>query len=106
MSIKNFASRLYNFQPKIEDIEEAFTLLLRNGILKPIMEFRGETRHGLADNALNDLIEGLRLFYKMEGELLYAKWNYLSGPTFDEMQRREAFFIDKSRAIRFSIKLN
>jgi DNA-binding transcriptional ArsR family regulator len=96
MSIKNFASRLYNFQPNIEDIEEAFTLLLRNGILKPIMEFRGETRYGLADNGLEDLIDGLRLFYKVEGELLYAKWNYLSGPTFDEMQRREAFFIDKS----------
>ena len=95
MSIKNFASRLYNFQPNIPNIEEAFTLLLRNGILKPIMEFRGETRYGLADNG-SEPHEGLRLFYKVEGELLYAKWNYLSGPTFDEMQRREAFFIDKS----------
>jgi DNA-binding transcriptional ArsR family regulator len=95
MSIKNFATRLYTFQPKLGDVEEAFTLLLRNGILKPIIELRGETRHGFTDDSLNDLIADLHSFYKIESEFLYLKWNYLSGPTFEETQRRKAFFNDK-----------
>jgi hypothetical protein len=95
MSIKDLTTKYYRFKPKLEDVEEAFMLLMKNHLIRPLMEFRGETKFVFTDSALSQLMNDLYSFYKLENENSYVKWNYIGEPTLEERGRRKAFFSDK-----------
>jgi hypothetical protein len=95
MSIKDLTTKYYTFKPKLEDVEEAFTLLMKNHLIRPLMEFRGETKYVVTDAQLNELMTDLYSFYELENEHFSVKWNYISEPTLEERERRMALFSDK-----------
>jgi DNA-binding transcriptional ArsR family regulator len=100
-SIKEFATTYYTFKPKLEDVEEAFILLMKNHLIKPIIEFRGETKYGFADGGLNELMTDLYSYHVLEKEYSCEKWNYIIEPTYEERESRRAFFTDKNAAETF-----
>ena len=95
ISIKEFSDRFYTFRPKPEDVEKAFLLLWKNHLIKPLMEFRGETRYVLADDALHDLITDIRLLHKVEKEESYLKLTYYGPPSEEEIEKRKVFYTEE-----------
>lgn len=70
-----------------DDVEEGFSILIKNGLIKPALVFRGETRYIIADERLRSLTQDLRLAHNMEWWLLKHKWKHFSEPTQEEQQR-------------------
>jgi hypothetical protein len=95
MSIKDLTTKYYTFKPALQDVEEAFMLLMKNHLIKPLMEFRGETKFVFADGELSQLMNDLYSFYELENKHSYVKWNYIREPTLEERERRKVFFSDK-----------
>jgi hypothetical protein len=70
------------------DIENAFALLMKNGLIKTASDFHGdETRYILADGRLRDFIEALRNIHEREFDLLFHKWSLFEGPNKDDQSR-------------------
>lgn len=101
MSIDDFTSMYFVFKVKREDAEEVFMMALKNGLIKPIMEFRNRMRYVLADDALKDLISDLNSFHRLEDEFCYQKWNSICTPTEEEQEGRKIFYSDKKLCERF-----
>lgn len=101
MSIDDFIAMYYCFRVKREDAEETFMMALKNGLIRPIMEFRGQTRYAFADDALRDLIFDLYSFHRLEDQFCYEKWNCVMPPTQEEQEGRAVFYSDKRSSERF-----
>jgi hypothetical protein len=69
------------------DIEEAFNLLRENGLIKPEIVFRGQTRFVIADGRLRNMIKDLKSINDEEWSLLLHKWNHFDEPTNEEKER-------------------
>lgn len=78
ISLENFIGRIPDFKPKIEDLRRAFELLSNEDLIRPFMEFQGETRYVFSDDALADLVKDLTMFENLEQELINYKWESLS----------------------------
>jgi hypothetical protein len=81
----------YAFKPKSEDLQEAFVLLLKFGLIRPLMTFRGMTRYVWTDERLNDLVQNLRLIYELECNLFCFRCYFHDEPTYEEKQRWKFF---------------
>jgi hypothetical protein len=106
ISIKKFTDWFYSsFRPKPEDAEKAFILLWKNHLIRPIMEFRDETRYVLADSALHDLITDIKLLSKVESEEDYLKLTYYGPPSDEEIEKQKMFYTkEKSLNEFYNIK--
>lgn len=94
-SIANFVTGLHNFKPSMEDTKEAFNMLLKNRIIEPLMELKGETIYHLKDDKLNHLVCLLSFFYILENLFqLCIKENILEGNKADLKARRKLFVSD------------
>ena len=65
------------------------------------MEFRGKTRYVIADSALTDFVYDLYQFCEVENEFLNLRWQYSSGPTFNEKQGRKILYSDEKKSEKF-----
>jgi hypothetical protein len=69
------------------DVEEAFKLLVENGLIKPCVIFRGQTRFIIANHKLRNLIEDLKWIHSREWSFLLYKWECFHAPTREEYER-------------------
>jgi hypothetical protein len=69
------------------NVEETLSLLIKNGLIKPGIIFRGDMRYMIADRDLRYLIHALSHILYREGEWLKHKWNYFEEPTREEQER-------------------
>jgi hypothetical protein len=69
------------------DVEKAFSLLIKNGLIKPVIVFRNETRFIIADERLRKFIHDLQFVRWIEWKLLMHKWNHHCEPTKVERER-------------------
>jgi DNA-binding transcriptional ArsR family regulator len=92
MSLENFIDRIPDFRPKVENLRRAFELLLDESLIKPCMEFQGETRYIFSDYALECLIKDLVLFENTEQELINYKWSHYNKLSKQELERQKQFF--------------
>jgi DNA-binding HxlR family transcriptional regulator len=93
ISMKGFCNNFYAFKPKPDDVEKAFLLLLKNNLIKPIMEFRGETRYILADKILYDLITDIKLLVKIQRDVDYILDQY-EPPSLEQIEKRKILYSD------------
>ncbi len=98
--MKGFCNKFYAFKPKSDDVEKAFLLLLKNNLIKPIMEFRGETRYILADKMLYDLITDIKLLDKIQRDVDYILDHYES-PSLEQIEKRKILYSDDSLLKQF-----
>lgn len=83
------------------DVEKAFVLLMKNGLIKAALDFHGdETRYVLADGRLRDFIEALRNIHEREFDLLFHKWSFFEEPSKDEQSRINRLRAFKETRIR------
>jgi hypothetical protein len=99
---EELAEKYYTFKPPLEYCERALQLLLKRGLVVPIMIFRGKTRYVIADLALNDLMSDLHSFREVVSEFLNLKWQH-SIPSYQELQSRKVFILMKESVKDFSI---
>jgi hypothetical protein len=78
------------------ELEKAFALLMKNGLIKTALDFHGdETRYILADGRLRDFIEALRNIHEREFDLLFHKWSFFEEPSKDEQSRIDRLLGEK-----------
>jgi len=97
MSLENFIGRIPDFKPKIEDLRRAFELLSNEDLIRPFMEFQGETRYVFSDDALADLVKDLTMFENLEQELINYKWSHYRLLSKQELRDRNSIFTLKER---------
>jgi hypothetical protein len=95
VSSKALANTFDIFKPEPETVEKAFNLLLKSNLIKPKMEFRGETRYVLSDKALHDLIVDIKLLDKVNREEDYIKLTYYVAPSPEEIEKRRIFYTEE-----------
>jgi hypothetical protein len=84
------------------ELENAFALLMKNGLIKTALDFHGdETRYILADGRLRDFIEALRNIHEREFDLLFHKWSYFEEPSKDEQSRINRLLGEKDARLVF-----
>jgi hypothetical protein len=91
---KDFANTYYTFKPKEEDVETAFDLLLKSGLIIK-KEFLGEDRYYLADNELQELIVDIKKLDKIKREENYVKLTYYKPPSDEEINERRVLYTDE-----------
>jgi DNA-binding MarR family transcriptional regulator len=79
----------------LKELEEAFYLLIEEGILKPVMKFRNEWRYAVADESLNDLLLAYWYIYGRLAEIIHSRWCHVR-PTVEELKWMELFDSKKS----------
>ena len=87
-------SNLISYSSK--ELEEAFYLLIEEGILKPVMKFNNEWRYAVADESLNDL---LLAYWYIRGRLhsiIYSRWWHVRRPITEELKWMDLFDNKKS----------
>jgi hypothetical protein len=72
---------------KQEDLDNAISLLIEEGLLMPCMVFRHETRYKVPDERLRYMIEKLRGLHYREFNCLLWKWEDFEEPTINEKER-------------------
>src|SRR6188472_2302870 len=72
---------------KDEDVNFAFNALLELEVIKPAIEFQGETRFIISDKKLRELLVGMWSIYEAEISYLTKKWKYYDAPTPEEKNR-------------------
>ena len=83
-------NHLHSFTQK--ELEEGFYLLIKEGILKPIMKFRDEWIYGITDGSLNDLLlTYFHIFNKLQ-DIINLRWTYIGRPTTEELKWFEVFY--------------
>jgi hypothetical protein len=100
------------FKPDFDDLQEAFSLLMKFGLIKPLMIFEGKTRYVWIDERLNDLMQNLRSFHELEDEYFHFRSYFHDKPTCEEKKRLEffvgkpvaRFFINNAELSRFDLK--
>lgn len=92
MSLENFIGRIPDFKPRIEDLRRAFELLSNEGLIKPCMEFQGETRYVFSDDALANLVKDLTMFENLEQELIDYEWSNFHRLSKQELDRQRQYF--------------
>jgi hypothetical protein len=68
------------------EIEDAFKIAQREGILKIVMKFRNESRYEIADKSLLDFICDCRYLFKLILEKLEIVWRTIRGPNDQEIK--------------------
>ncbi|MGB6674821.1 MAG: hypothetical protein WBE34_20530, partial [Candidatus Nitrosopolaris sp.] len=101
LAVEDLVEKYYTFKPRFADCERALELLLKSHLIRPIMDFRGETRYVIADLALTDFVTDLYQFCEVENEFLNFKWQYPSEPTFNEIQNRKIMYSDEMKSEKF-----
>lgn len=94
ISIKEFIGQKYVYRPSPEAVERAFLLLLKSHLIRPAMEYRGETRYVLADDALRDLIKDINLLDLVEDEQNNIK-SYYRPPATEEIEKQRLFYTEE-----------
>jgi len=69
------------------DVDEAFSLLIKNGLIKPGIVIHGEMRYTIADKNLGSFIQDLRQISWIESRLLNHRWYHIAGPNAEEQDR-------------------
>jgi hypothetical protein len=101
VSSKTFANTFHTFKPEPETVEKAFNLLLKSRLIKPKMEYRGETRYVLSDRALHNLIVDINLLAKIKREENYIKLTYFGPPSYEEVEKRRVFYTEEKSFRQF-----
>lgn len=70
------------FKPR--DVEEAFSLLKENGLIKPKAVLPDEIRYVIADEDLAGFLNSLAFLHEEELDRLSLKWMAVQGPTAEE----------------------
>jgi hypothetical protein len=94
MSARKFLDTFGFLKPKKDKVEEAFALLMKNGLIKPIMNFRGEIRYELVDYELYFLMRSIRLIIDFDANINKTKED-LWPPDYEEIEKRKLFFVDE-----------
>jgi hypothetical protein len=100
------------FKPDFDDLQEAFLLLMKSSLIKPLMIFEGKTRYLWIDERLNELMQNLRLLHELEDEYFHFRSYFHDKPTYEEKKRLEffggktvaTFFINNAELSRFDLK--
>jgi hypothetical protein len=99
ISISGLIEKFSDLMQREEEIEEAFILLSKNRIIKPVMEFRNEIRYALTDKEMCDLITDLKLLEDFETDLNHFMLDYYGLPSDKEIEKIKLMTLD-NRAIR------
>lgn len=75
------------FRKTSSEVENAFSLLIKNGLIKPCINIHGETRYTFTDRKLHFLTHDLRRLSGSEGQWLKYRWYHIEGPTPEEQER-------------------
>jgi hypothetical protein len=74
-----------------KELEEAFYLLIDEGILKPVMKFNDEWRYAAADESLDDLLSAYWYIHTRLASIIFTRcWN-VRRPTSEELKWLELF---------------
>lgn len=87
VTINDFSMNYFRSKYKQEDVEDAFDLLSKEGLIRPTVIFPGETRYIITDNILSELIKDLQRLRLRERQLLKTKWSYYIEPSLEEKER-------------------
>ena len=99
------------FHPNPEDLQEAFSLLRKYGLIRPMMIFQKAIRYTWTDERLNDLMQNLRLLHELEGASFSFR-SFHNKPTYEEQERLEFFenkltsrtYLKMTELARFELK--
>jgi DNA-binding MarR family transcriptional regulator len=80
-----------NINYSSKELEEAFYLLIEEGILKPVMKFNDEWRYAVADESLDDLLSAYWYIHARLASIIFTRcWN-VRRPTSEELKWLELF---------------
>lgn len=105
MSINDFISKRHRHKATRQNVERMFVILHEMGIIRPIDQFRGETRYTITDDELLELILDILQLNDLEKEFNSVWFRHFDKPSKKQLDKMKLFYPDEKSLNNYLMKL-
>lgn len=105
LSIKDFINKRQTYKPIRRHVEHIFEVLVKMGIIRPVGQFRDETRYVISDDELLDLIRDIHRLNELENELNRFWFANFDKPDKEQLDKIKLFYPDDKTMNRYLMRL-
>jgi hypothetical protein len=105
LSINDFINKRLADRLTRRHVEHIFEVLVKMGIIRPVGQFRGETRYIISDDELLDLIRDMQRLNELEKEFNYFWFANFGKPDEEQLDKIKLFYPDDKTINRYLMLL-
>jgi DNA-binding PadR family transcriptional regulator len=105
MSINGFIDKRHKYKTTRQHVEAVFLILHEIGVIRPVGQFRGETRYAITDHELLDLILNIHRLNDLEKEFNSVWFRHFDKPSKAQLDKIKLFYSDEKSTNNYLMKL-